>query len=370
MKLENICRERGLMPIWNEKEISWKARRQEIVQLLCEEEYGFMPKMHDRISWKILSEDPDFCAGKATLKKVLLTADFGKDQFSFPIYTSIPNGATKYPFFVHINFFASAPDDYIPFEEICDRGFATVFFYYEDVVADDDKRTGASDLFKEIMYRDIEKKKNHCGKLGMWAWAVSRAMDYACSLNELDLTRAAVVGHSRLGKTALLAGMLDERFSFVISNDSGCGGAALSRGKAGESLEQIATTFDYWFCENFQKYKGREEELPFDQHFLLAAMAPRKVYVGSASEDQWADPYSEFLSCYAADEVYRKLGIKGFVCDGELPRVGDKFQEGNIGYHLRSGAHYFSRVDWHSYMDYIERSKFDEISDRISNRSK
>lgn len=349
------------MPIWDEHRCSWEERRKEIVKLLCEEEYGFMPKQHDRLTWKVLSEDADFCAGKATLSKVMLTAGFGEDEFSFPIYVSIPNGEGKYPFFVHINFFDRMPEDYMPFEEICERGFGAVFLYYEDVAADDDKKTGAPDHLKKILFKDVEKQKNHCGKLGMWAWGVSRAMDYACTLKKLDLSRAAVVGHSRLGKTALLAGLQDERFAYVISNDSGCSGAAVTRGKAGESMTKISTTFDYWFCENYYKYRGREEELPFDQHFLLAAMAPRKVYVGSASKDQWADPYSEFLSCYAADEVYRKLGMKGFVCEDRWPKVGEKFQEGNIGYHLREGSHYFSRVDWNLYMDFIERGTRKEL---------
>lgn len=181
-------------------------------------------------------------------------------------------------------------------------------------------------------------------------------MDYAYTLDCFDFNRAAVVGHSRLGKTALWAGALDERFTHVISNNSGCSGAAITRQKKGERIRDIIRVFSRWFCDNYQKYVDKEELLPFDQHFLVAAIAPRKVYVASAIEDEWADPVSEFLSCYAASEVYEKLGLKGFISSDRLPEAGEYFHEGNIGYHLRKGTHYLSREDWNLFMDYMEKN--------------
>ena len=351
--LKEMYEERGLMKISNGTD--WEERRKEIVDLLLEEEYGYMPVMHNNLSWEIISENTNFCAGKATLSKVILTAEFGEKSFSFPVYTVIPNTNAKHPFFVHINFRDNVPDQYMPSEEICDRGFAVISFCYHDASVDykAGNSEGYSEGLNDILFEGIEKDKNHCGKIMMWSWAASRAMDYAQSLDCLDFTKAAVVGHSRLGKTALLTGALDTRFTHVISNDSGCSGAAISRNKRGESIKDILNTFPYWFSENYKKYIDNEEKLPFDQHFLVAASAPRKVYVASAIEDEWADPVSEFLSCYAASEVYEELGMTGLVCPDRLPKAGESFHDGNIGYHLRYGTHYLSREDWNEFMNFL-----------------
>ena len=353
--LEKLKKDRGLMPIWDEKAGDWASRRREIIELLCREEYGFMPKEHDKLTWTEEAEPFTFCAGRVEHKKVTLTAHFGTDSFSFPIYTSIPKKAEKLPFFVFINFRDDVPDRYLPLEEICDRGYAVVSFCYNDVTEDKAREDLDSDPLTDILYKGVEKKPCHAGKLRIWAWAASRALDYALTLDKLDPARAFVVGHSRLGKTALVAGMLDERFVLTISNDSGCSGAAVSRGKAGESIERITKVFPYWFCENYRKYAGKEYDAPFDQHFLVASTAPRYVYVASAEDDAWADPVSEYLSCCAAGEVYAKLGLPGFVCEDRLPKAVEICHEGSIGYHLRTGAHYLSREDWNYYMDFIEK---------------
>lgn len=353
--LKEMMQQRGLPAIWDETNGSWEERRKEIIDILCREEYGFMPREHDGLTWEVAEENPRFCAGRAEHKKVILTAHFGEDSFSFPVYTTIPKKPGKYPFFVHLNFRDNVPDQYQPTEEICNRGFAVLSFCYKDVAADDWAKNVESDPLPEILYKNMEKQPHHAGKIRMWAWAASRVLDYALTLGNLDPARAAVIGHSRLGKTALVAGMLDERFSLVISNDSGCSGAAVSRGKVGETIEKINNVFGYWFCDNYRKYMGKEEEQPFDQHFLVAASAPRHVYVASAEEDLWADPASEFLSCYGASEVYEKLGMKGLVCEDRLPVAPEKFQDGAVGYHVRKNDHYLSREDWNLYMDYMEK---------------
>lgn len=355
MLLDELLIDRNLMSVWDEKSSDWESRRKEIVDLLCREEYGFMPKEHDKLIWEEESVTYIFCAGRAEHKKVTLTAHFGEDSFSFPIYTSIPKKGENIPFFVLINFRDNVPDRYLPVEEILDRGYAVVSFCYNDITMDMKTKELKSDPLVEILYKGIEKQPHHAGKIRMWAWAASRALDYALTLEQLDPTRAFVIGHSRLGKTALVAGMLDERFVLAIANDSGCSGAAISRGKRGESIERITDSFPHWFCENYYKYAGKEANLPFDQHYLVAANAPRHVYVASAEEDSGADPDSEYLSCYAADEVYRKLGLTGLVCEDRLPKAVEIFHDGMIGYHLRTGDHYLSREDWKYYMDYVEK---------------
>ena len=358
MLCADLLTERRLPRVWDEDCGDWEKRREEIKEILQREEYGFMPKEHDILTWEEEPVTYIFCAGRAEHKKVILTAYFGEDSFSFPIYVSIPKKEGKVPFFVHINFRDNVPDRYLPIEEICDRGFAVISFCYSDVTMDEQTKKMDSDPLVEVIYKGIEKQPYHAGKIRLWAWAASRALDYALTLENLDPDRATVVGHSRLGKTALVAGMLDERFKIVIANDSGCSGAAISRGKAGEDIGSIIRVFPHWFCENFYKYAGKEEEMPFDQHFLIAASAPRHVYVASAEMDFWADPTSEFLSCLAADEVYRKLGLTGFVCNDCLPMAFEKFHGGMVAYHVRTGDHYLSREDWNLYMDYLEGRNF------------
>lgn len=188
--LKEICEKRGLPAIWNEKENTWDVRRKEIVETFLNEVYGVMPKLHDKLTWEVESTDEKFCAGNATLQKVILTAHFGEKKHSFPIYTAIPKGEGKYPYVISINFRSDVPDKYMPVEEICNRGFALISFDYQDVTADDHKPpdggAGYVDNLKNILFDGIEKDDSHCGKIAMWSWEASLAMDYAQTLNNLD----------------------------------------------------------------------------------------------------------------------------------------------------------------------------------------
>jgi hypothetical protein len=335
----------------NNKDL-WTKRRSEIIELLSSEIYGFSPPAPLKVKAAEKQTDEEAFAGKAVHSVIDLSFDTPKGEFTFPVNLVTPMDAAEVPLFLHIAFRPDIPDKYCPTEEIIDGGFAIASFCYNDVVPDRD------DGFVEGlagMFSTNKRAACEWGKISMWAWAASRVMDFLQTLDAVDRGRIAVVGHSRLGKTALWCAAQDERFAVGISNNSGCSGAALSRGKEGEQIHNITDMFGYWFCENYKKYRGNETALPFDQHFLLSAIAPRFVYVSSAEEDQWADPKSEFLCCVAASPVYELLGLKGLVTPDKYPETGTVLHEGNIGYHMRKGTHYLSRYDWQCFMEYMRK---------------
>ena len=262
----------------------FEKRRKEIKALLEEHIYGSFPKAPDHLGVNLESCNNGFCAGKASLSKLIFTVTVGEEKFSFPVSAVIPRDKTNLPAFVFINFRHDVPDKYLPSEEIADRGYAVFSFCYTDITSDDEN---FSDKVAKLLSPE-RRTQNSPGKIAMWAWAAMRVMDYLETLDYIDLSSVAVIGHSRLGKTALLASAFDERFKYAISNDSGCSGAAITRGKRGEGILEITNRFGYWFSKKYAKYATDVNTLPLDQHFLLAASAPRKILIGSAKEDIWA----------------------------------------------------------------------------------
>lgn len=350
-KLPELLKFNNGEKVKSEKE--WERRKQEIKKILMEEEYGYFPEKRVPISAEILEENKErYCRGTVIYRKILLTLNFGKERFSFPVKMAIPKKDKKISAFIYISFRESFPDEYLPVEEICDQDFAIISFCYEDVTSDNnDFSNGLSSFF----YKN-ESQRNF-GKILLWSWAAMHVMDYVQTLNEIDKENIAIVGHSRLGKVALLTGAFDERFKYTISNNSGQSGAAISRKKKGERIKCICKRFSYWFCSNYKKYSGKEDLLPFDQHYLLSLIAPRNLYIASSSEDMWADPKSEFLCGVAINPVYKLYNKLGLDCIDQYPVIGVKLWNGNIGYHLREGCHYLSRHDWNMFIEYINRSK-------------
>ena len=328
--------------------------RAEMLEIMQREVYGYLPPKPDNLEWTVQEKYiPNFCAGKVTSQRIELTAKLGEKSFTFPFVAVIPVSDGPHPFFIHINFRPDVPDRYMPTEEITDNGFAVLSFCYNDVTTDNNDFT---DGLAGVLYENGERGDRDAGKIAMWAWAAQRVLDYAEQEPRLDKTCVTVCGHSRLGKTALFCGATDDRFTFAYSNDSGCSGAAITRDKVGETVEVISRVFPHWFSKSYRQYANREHEMPFDQHFLIASVAPRYAYVASAWEDSWADPASEMLSCVAASPAYEVLGLDGLICEDRLPVSGDRWHAGNVGYHLRAGEHYFGREDWNTVMDFI-RSK-------------
>jgi hypothetical protein len=244
----------------------------------------------------------------------------------------------------------------LPLETIFAHGFAVGTVYYGDI--EPDFNGGIKHGVRRLIYNDTEKPQpNDANAIATWAWGLGKMLDAVTEFQDklnVDPKKACVIGHSRLGKTALWAGAIDPRFAVVVSNNSGCCGAALSRRVFGETVHLINTVQPHWFCDNFQKYNHDVNSLPVDQHELVALIVPRPVYIASASEDLGADPKGEFLSGFYADPVYRLLGTGGIGNVTEMPSVNQSV--GNrIGYHLREGKHDIIEFDWIQFLKFAQK---------------
>ncbi len=329
----------------------FEKRKAEIRHILSEREYGVIPPRPDHMSVEILKEDKSCCRSTAVMRTLKITCEIGDDAFSFPAHSIIPKREGKHPAFVSLNFYPEMPNKYQPIEEIIDRGYALFTVCYTGVTTDDNDFTNNA----APILCPSRRRNNSSSKVAMWAWAAMRMMDYVETLPEIDKDNVAVIGHSRLGKTALVAGGFDERFKYVISNESGCAGAAISRGKVGEDIPTISRVFPFWFCPWYNSHAGESEKFDFDQHFLLALTVPRHLLVGSAILDQWADPTSEFLGLVAVNEAYNLYGMRGLVHEDKVPAPTTWLGEGDSCYFIREDAHYLSRHDWNAYMDFIDK---------------
>jgi len=320
---------------------SWKNYRGKLKELFLREEYGFLPEKIEP-SIKVEDEQVSF-AGKAKWEKVYFT--FEKNGKSHTVLANLilPRDKANVPVFLAVDFHNVIPNKYLPAEEIIDTGFGIFDFCYQDVTSDDgDFTNGLCSLFEK-------DGKCEFGKISLWAYFASACMDYLLTRPEVDKDNIAIIGHSRLGKTALLCSALDERFKLTCVNNSGCCGAALSRGKTkeNETIEKITEVFPFWFCDSFKKYVNNEDALPFDQHMLISLVAPRNVVVGGAKEDLWADNEGQHLSCAMAVKAW------------ELYEKGSANKR--LSYYERLGTHFLSRTDWIIYMESFKEIMKNEV---------
>jgi len=367
----------------------WRqVRRPEVLELFRAHMFGRSPGRPKDMSFEVFDRTDGALDGKAVRKQV--TVRFTKDANgpSMDILIYLPRGAKgPVPLFVGMNFggnhtinkdsairlskrWINGKYDGVvngratetargkaasrwPVETILSRGYGLATIYYCDVEPDRKDALAESVRAAYLKPGQSAPAADEWGAIAAWAWGLSRATDYFETDKDIDAARVAVMGHSRLGKTSLWAGASDERFALVISNDSGCGGAALSRRRFGETVGRMNTTFPHWFCANFHKYNEKEADLPIDQHMLIALMAPRPVYVASAEKDTWADPRGEFLSAVNATPVYKLLGKPGLPTE-TMPDI-DKPVSGTIGYHIRTGVHDVTAFDWAQYLDFADK---------------
>jgi hypothetical protein len=362
-------------------------RRAEVLRLFEEHVYGHSPGPPPAMRFVVVETDRRALGGLATRRQVRVRLDGTEGGPGFEILLYAPNAAPRpVPTFLGLDFrgnHAVHPDPGIrlstawvregpgvvahhstdatrgteaaswPVERILDRGYALATVYYGDL--EPDHADGWKDGVRARLGPGASGRfaPDDWGAIGAWAWGLRRALDYLATDPDVDARRVAVIGHSRLGKTALWAGAQDERFAMVVSNDSGEGGAALARRRFGETTESITQAFPHWFCSRYREYAEREDMLPVDQHELLALVAPRPLYVASATEDLWADPRGEFLAARAAEPVYRLLG-RGGLGVNEMP-VPDRPVGETIGYHLRRGPHALTAYDWELVLDFADR---------------
>ncbi|MCA9014521.1 MAG: acetylxylan esterase [Planctomycetaceae bacterium] len=368
-------------------ELWWKVRRPEILRLFESEVYGKSPAAPKDILFEVTSQKDDALNGKAIRKEVSVYFSGKKEEPRMDLLIYLPAKATKpVPVFMGLNFYGNHTiteekdvklnDHWMrankekgivdhrateksrgtsasrwAIDQILDRGYGLVAIYCGDI--DPDYDDGFKNGIHAIYNAKQQPAPDEWGTISAWAWGLSRALDYLETDKQIDHKKVAVMGHSRLGKTSLWAGAQDPRFALVISNDSGCGGAALSRRRFGETLNVINNAFPHWFCDNFNKYIDKEDELPVDQHMLIALIAPRPVYVASAEDDQWADPKGEFLSVKYAEPVYKLLGTSGLGAK-QMPKVNQPIQQ-QMGYHMRTGKHDVTEYDWQQYLDFADQ---------------
>ena len=364
----------------------FKKQRPDILNKFTEEVYGRVPGKLDISDVKIWETSTDAIHGLAIRKQLSLFFRNNDRSLEVNVLMFLPKSEQKVPVFLAYNFAGNhtvyddpnirlteswvandpsvgiinnqvteqsrgSASDRWPVEEIIKAGYGLVTVYYGDI---DPDKNDSTDGIESLFYQEnqTQPKSEEWGSIASWSWGLSRVLDYLEKDKLVDSKKVAVLGHSRLGKAALWAGANDQRFAMVISNESGCGGAALFRRKFGETIQLINTNFPYWFCGNFKKYNDNEADLPVDQHMLLALIAPRPLYVASAEDDKWSDPRGEFLSAKYASVVYQLLGEEGLPAK-EMPEVNHPVM-GTIGYHIRSGKHDLTLYDWRQFIKFAD----------------
>jgi hypothetical protein len=370
---------------------TWEQkRRPELLQLFADQIYGHAPQQdRGKAKFEVTSIATNALDGKATRKEITIWLTGAAKGPSMNLLLYLPNRAKQpAPAFLGMNAGGNhaimgdpgihLSDRWVagrfsgvvsnrateasrgslatrwPVETILARGFALATVYYGDLEPDfpDGWKLGVRAALSPLGTNTVFQP-DQWGAIGAWAWGLSRAMDYLETDKAIDAKRVAVIGHSRHGKTALWAGASDERFSLIIANESGEGGAALARRCFGERTADLNRIRPYWFCGNFKQYSNHEELLPVDQHELIALLAPRPVYIASAEEDRSCDPLGQFLAAKGAEPVYKLYQEAGVGVAKQPPLnhpVGDF-----IGYHIRSGKHDLTAYDWAQYLDFADR---------------
>jgi hypothetical protein len=374
-----------------------KVRGPELRRLFQHYMYGQMPAKPATLTTKLFREDKAALGGKATLREVEVRTTAPETRTHLLLV--IPNKRTgPAPIFLGINFNGNhalladpqiqLPTSWMPsgrlgveddhkasdagrgkeadawaIEQTIERGYAVASFYHGDIVPDNAElaRKKLAE-FPRLVAGGTDDDAP--ATIGCWAWGFSRMIDYLVTDADIDAKRLAVVGHSRNGKTALLAAVMDERIALAIPSQAGCGGSAPNRlppelqnppgGKLiHETVKRINTSFPHWFCGNFKAFNDATDKLPFDQHELIALCAPRAVLLSNATEDLWANPAGQFEMLRAANPVYKLVAGEGLGAD-KMPEIGTLLSS-RLGYFIRPGKHSMTAEDWKTWLDYADQ---------------
>jgi len=334
-----------------------KVRRPEIIKLFEDNIYGQMPKTYSSIKYSVTNENDTAMGGKAKLKEVLIEVMNNNKPVKINLVLFVPNNVKKpVPAFLLINNRGKentdptrvAKSEFWPAEMLIDSGYAIAAIHVADMAPDDKVKyvNGVLQLYPEQLTAD-----NGMKAIGAWAWGASRVMDYFEKDKDIDARKVAIVGHSRGGKASLWAAAQDQRFAICVSNCSGNTGAALARRQFGERINRINASFPHWFNNNYKKYNNKENDLPVDQHMLIALVAPRPVYATNASKDLWADPKGTFLSLKNAEKVYALYGLKSGL-PSNPPGINEPVTRSPIAYHNREGEHNLTAYDWSNFIKF------------------
>lgn len=339
-------------------------RRPQIMGMFASAIYGRVPEAESPIiqDFEVLDIDPDFLDGRCTRKQIRATFsnERGKVQMHMAVFT--PN-ETDGPVPAMLNMGAGARGPAIELDNIqsygklrngtplihfLDEGLGVICVRGGEIVRDEN---GFRNSIHALFYKGNQSKPraDEWGVLAGIAWQASRVMDYLETDAGIDQNRIAILGFSKIGKSVLWAGAQDTRFSMVLLQNAGCAGAALWRRTFGETLAHMCNSFPHWLSGNAQKYIGRENDLPVDQHMLMACIAPRVLYVTSGIDDMWADPMGEYLSAHFASPVYQLFGKKGQAAP-DRPRINEPAENRALSYCVRSGGHGFQQADWDRYI--------------------
>ena len=338
-----------------------RRRRPEILKFYQAEVYGRVPDNAPRVTWEVTETDPKARGGTAVLRRVAGRMGGRPDGPRMTLTVLTPAGADRpVPVLLSLSFGFPAGKGparagaFDPVAEVLGRGWAYAAVGYGDIQPDRADRWTEGVIGLTLKPGQTRPAPDEWGTIGAWAWGVSRCIDFFESDKALDPKRVAVTGASRLGKTVLWAGALDERVAAVFAVVPGELGASLIRRDWGETLDDMAQNFPWQFAGHLQKWVGRWNELPVDQHQLVALCAPRPVYVNGGLTDQWSDPKGEFLALAAAGPVYRLLGAKDLGVT-ELPGLDRPVTTGSLAFHYHSGGHTAVPADWKAFLDFADR---------------
>jgi hypothetical protein len=338
----------------------FKRRRPEILECYQTQIYGRIPAQTPKVTWKVEDTDDKARNGSARIRKIagLMGEKADGPKLHLTVYTPA-NTDKPVPVLLNITFGAAfarggPPGGFDLIAEVLGRGWGYATIGYGDIQPDRAGRWHEGVIGLTLKPGQAHPEPDEWGTISAWAWGISRVIDFFETDKSINAKQIAITGTSRLGKTVLWAAAQDERVAAVASIVSGEMGAALIRRDWGETLDDMAQNFAWQFAGNLQKWVGRWNELPVDQHMLIALCAPRPVYVNGGLTDQWSDPKGEGLAMIAAGPVYRLLGVKDLGVS-EVPPLDKPVASGSLAFHYHSGGHGAVPADWKAFLAFAER---------------